>query len=81
MVAVAVVGEKNTTKITGLRPLCDETLAAFAKSVARRPAGRTYYIFECSERGAQNKKGAPLYVWHVGDGFEHTEGWWAETEL
>lgn len=81
MIAVAVVGERNVTKITGIRPLCDETLAQFAKTVAGKAPGRTYYIYECSERGAQNKKGDPLYVWHVGDGFEHADGWWTETEF
>jgi len=80
MVALAVVGAKNLTKITGIRPLCDATLDSFAKSVARREPGRLYYVVECSERGAQRKKGEPLYAWHVGDGFQHAEGWWTETE-
>ena len=80
MVAVAAAGERNLTKITGIRPLSDETLDSFARTVARRAPGRLYYIVECSERGAQRKKGDPLYVWHVGDGFEHAAGWWTETE-
>ena len=80
MVAVAVAGEHNLTKITNLRPLNDETLASFARAVAGRAPDRTYYVFECSERGMQRKKGDPLYVWHVGDGFRHAEGWWVETE-
>lgn len=79
-VAVVVAGDKNLTRITGLRPLNDATLASFAKVVARRDPGRLYYILEFSSRGMQRKKGDPLYVWHVGDGFEHTDGWWTETE-
>jgi hypothetical protein len=80
LVAVAVAGNKNLTKITGVRPLSDETLTSFAKSVARREPGRIYYVVECSERGYQRKKGDPIYTWHVGDGFDHTEGWWTETD-
>lgn len=80
MIAVAVAGTRNLTKITGLRPLCSETLDSFARTVAKKEAGKLYYIVECSERGAQRKKGDPLYVWHVGEGFQHAEGWWTETE-
>lgn len=79
-IAVAVAGARNVTKITSVRPLCKETLDSFADSVRKRPAGKLYYVFECSERGAQNKKGDPLFVWHVGDGFAHRDGWWVETE-
>lgn len=78
-VAVVVAGDKNLTRITGLRPLNDETLASFGKAVARRAPGHLYYIIEFSERGIQRKKGVPLYVWHVGEGFDHTDGWWTET--
>jgi len=80
MIAVAVAGEKNLTRITGIRQLCDVTLDSFAKLVARKEPGRLYCVIECSERGAQRKKGEPLYAWHVGDGFEHKDGWWTETE-
>ncbi len=80
MVAVAVAGPSNLTKITGIKPLSDETLASFARTVARKEPGRLYYVVECSEHGAQRKKGDPLYSWHVGDGFEHADGWWTETE-
>lgn len=80
MVAVYVVGEENLTRITGIRPLCNETLGSFAKVAASRQPGRLYYVVECSERGAQRRKGDPLYAWHVGDGFDHAAGWWTETE-
>ncbi len=78
MIAVAVAGDKNLTRITGIRPLCSQTLDSFARSVAQKEAGRLYYVVEHSERGRQRKKGDPLYVWHVGDGFEHADGWWVE---
>jgi len=80
MVAVAVAGGKNLTRITSLRPLTDETLASFARTVAKKAPGRSYHVVEFSERGAQRKKGDPLYTWHVGEGFEHGDGWWTETE-
>jgi carotenoid cleavage dioxygenase-like enzyme len=48
--------------------------------VARKRSGRFYYVVECSPNGMQRKRGEPLYVWHVGDGFEHSDGWWTETE-
>jgi hypothetical protein len=79
MVAVAVDGDRNLTRITGIRPLCDATLESFAKAVARRTPDRNYYVVEFSERGTQRKKGDPLYFWHVGDGFYHAAGWWTET--
>ena len=78
MIAVAVAGNKNLTRITGIRPLCGQTLDSFAGSVAQKEAGRLYYVVECGERGSQRKKGDPLYVWHVGDGFQHADGWWVE---
>ncbi len=81
MIAVAVAGDKNLTRITNIRPLCDGTMDQFAKIVARKQPDRLYYIVEVSERSrAQRKKGDPLYVWHVGDGFEHASGWWTEME-
>ncbi len=79
MIAVAVAGDKNLTRITNIRLLCDGTMDQFAKIVARKQPGRSYYLVEVSERGAQRKKGDPLYVWHVIEGFEHASGWWIET--
>ena len=79
MIAVAVAGDKNLTRITNIRPLCDGTMDQFAKIVARKQSDRSYYIVEVSERGAQRKKGDPLYAWHVGEGLEHASGWWIET--
>lgn len=78
MVAIAVAGDRNLTRITGLRQLSDATLDSFARAVAGKEPGRLYYVVECSERGRQRKKGDPLYVWHVGDGFRHANGWWTE---
>lgn len=79
-IAVVVAGSRNLTRITGLRLFYTGALEDLAKVVARKEPGKTYYIQEFSATGMQRKKGDPLYVWHVGDGFEHSEGWWVETE-
>lgn len=81
MVAVAVAGDRNLTRISGSQPLSDRTLASFARTVAGKAPGKLYYVVEVSERGRQRKKGDPLYVWHVGEGFHHAEGWWTDAEV
>jgi hypothetical protein len=78
-IAIVVAGQKNLTKITGNRDLTENTLESFRKVVIRKDPSRSYYIFECFPSGAQKKKkGAALYAWHVGEGFEHSEGWWVD---
>ena len=80
-VAVSVVGPRNVTRIGPIRPLCELTLDLFAKLVKKKRPGLTYYIHEYSEGGMQRRKHDPLYVWHVGEGFSHGDGWWVETDL
>jgi hypothetical protein len=81
LVAVGVVGPRNITCVGPIRVLCDMTLDLFAKSVKKKRPGLTYYIYEYSEGIAQRRKHDPLYVWHVGEGHSHSEGWWVETDL
>lgn len=81
MVAVVVEGAQNLTRITGLQPLCDQTLDSFARIVAGKRSGRAYYVYEFSARGMQRKTGDALYRWHIGEGFRgQMDGWWVETE-
>ena len=82
LVAVAVLGEQNLSRISSAHRLphvvtqVEQALEWASHIVARKQPGRIYYIVEVYERTWKKKPGDPLYVWHVGDGFEHHEGWW-----
>ncbi len=83
LVAVVVVGDTNMTRVTVPEALSQRALDSFARQVAGKEAGRTYYVVPISDtrRGWKQTPGRdPLYVWHVGDGFEHAEGWWVNYE-
>lgn len=78
-VAVFVLGKVNTTRVTVPDHLSDRILDFFASSVARMDPARTYYIYRVAERTDKRLQGLdPLYVWYVGDGFDHSDGWWVK---
>lgn len=79
-VAVVVAGDANMTRVTHPRVLSEPTLDSFAASVQKKQPNRLYYIYEFNEAGTR-KKGDPLYVWHVGAGFSHANGWWTDTDF
>jgi hypothetical protein len=75
LVAVAVQGDRNFTRITSPAELNDATLDKLAQVVARKAPGRVYQLVRILNR-KQWEKGDTLFTWHVGEGFEHSEGWW-----
>lgn len=77
-IAAFHVGVQNETRVTGVYSLSQEALDALARSVARKCPGH-YYVAEVSGKmQRRNARLGPLYTWHVGDGFEHADGWWVE---
>ena len=78
LVAVAVSGKKNLTRITSARPLSEKTLEDFAKLVAGKRAGRIYYVVAVDEATWGQRQKVVLLRWHVGEGLTHKEGWWVE---
>lgn len=81
LVAVVVVGKRNVTRITMARPLTKESLDSFARIIAKKAPDRTYLVVPISDtkhglRQTPNRE--PYYRWHVGEGFEHHEGWWID---
>lgn len=81
LVAAFIVGEQNVTRITTAGPLNDATLDRLARYVATGKPWRTYYVMLVEDRLWKKRRGHdPLYVWHVGEGFEHADGWWVGYE-
>lgn len=79
LVAVAVAGPKNLTRISRMAlPLTEKVLEQFARLVARKEPDRIYYIVAVDEATWGTRKKEVLYQWHVGEGFEHKDGWWVE---
>jgi hypothetical protein len=79
--AVFVDGDKNTTRVTD--PVRCEAggfeaaLEVLAGRVRGKTPGRCYDVYHVRDtRRGLKRAGSPLYTWHVGEGFEHHEGWW-----
>jgi hypothetical protein len=76
-VALTVRGDRNETRLTFPTVLDDGALERLAEIVRRKDPARVYYLVEM--RGPRHiQKGDTLYVWHVGDGFAHEDGWWVD---
>lgn len=78
-VAVVVLGDAQLTRVTRPQPLSQATLDSFARQVGDKAPGRTYFVVDMSDtaRGWKRTRGHdPLYVWWVGEGFSHDQGWW-----
>lgn len=80
LVAVVVRGEQNDTRITYPQELTQAALNGLACFVAGKDPTRTYYVMSITKQGYRFVKHNVLYVWHVGDGFEHHEGWWIDAD-
>lgn len=78
--AVAVMGRRNFTRITPAYPMNDALLDSFAARVAKSSPKATYYIVEVDLITHGRRWKYPVYRWHVGEGFEHKEGWWITVE-
>lgn len=85
LVAVVVerTGSSQATRITSSAgcELNEGTLAAFAEVVRGKAPDGTYSVVELkpSATGRQRPRiGFTCYKWHVGEGFEHKEGWWVD---
>lgn len=76
LIAVAVAGPQRLTRVTQAWPHSAETLEHFARAVAGKEPGRTYYVVEVDEATWGQRRKDVLYSWHVGEGFAHEEGWW-----
>ena len=46
------------------------------RAVRGKNPERDYYVIEIREGLRRPIKGERLYKWHVGEGFDHKEGWW-----
>lgn len=80
LVAVVVQGEQNDTRITYPQELNQAALDGLARLVAKKDPTRIYYVVAMTKRRRGFAKGDVLYVWHVGEGFEHHEGWWIDAD-
>lgn len=81
LIAVATLGQKNMTRVTAAHDLSDANLDRLAQVVAKKNPNKTYYVVEVTGRTWAKKAGSdPLYVWHVGEGFTHAQGWWVHYE-
>lgn len=78
MIAVAVVGPRNMTRVTQALPHSRESLERFAEAVAGKEPGREYYVVSVDEATWGQRRKERLYRWHVGEGFRHDEGWWVD---
>lgn len=78
LIALAVVGKRNITRISAPREMSSDQLDLFARTVAtKKNASKSYYVVEILG-GKLPRKGEVLYTWHVGDGMSHADGWWVE---
>lgn len=81
-IAVFVDGDKNTTRVTVPHDFNEAGLESLARHIRRKAPGRDYdvHYVKDTRRGIKRSGDTPLYTWHVGDGFEHHEGWWISTD-
>jgi len=80
LIAVAVLGEKNLTRITAASPYSKAMVQSFAKIVATKDPSRTYYVVTVDKATWGSRRKDPILIWHVGEGVEHAEGWWVEAD-
>jgi hypothetical protein len=80
LVAVVVSGDRNDTRITYPTELTQSGLDWLAQVVAEKDPSRIYNVVAITKRRRGFAKGDVLYQWHVGEGFEHHEGWWIDVE-
>lgn len=74
--AVVVLGSRNLTRISVAYPMSTNLMSAFAKVVAGKAPGRSYYIAEVDHATWGSRQKEIVYTWHVGEGFKHSDGWW-----
>ncbi len=71
-IKAAVQGPQNMTSLSGGFPHNQESLDLLGRHIAQnKTPGKRYYIVTQRDK-------IPLYRWHVGEGFKHSEGWWVE---
>ena len=76
-IALFTVGAERFTRLTSGRPNTEATLESMARIVAGKNPNKSYYVFEVRDSD-WNRRRVPLYVWHVGEGFAHEDGWWVD---